>query len=354
MIREWMPLERCSAITGPVFEQHTRCGHVECSDRLRSILEKLPAEIPVREPVPATEAEISRVHASGYLSWLRAQCRNHEGYDVLGDDGASAGYFVQNMFIAGFIDENTYLNPHSYEVATYAAGSAIAAADAALSGEHCFALVRPPGHHAASAWAMGFCLLNNAAIAAAKALTTVDRVAIIDWDTHHGNGTQDIFYRDGRVLYCSIHQIDGFPQTGWADETGAGAGEGSNVNAPVPMDSNIGDYARVFSEIFVPALARMDPDLVIISAGQDTLSDDPVGNMQLVPEDFTYLTGLIADATDSSLALVLEGGYGPSHPDAINAIFSALRGARTNPDLPEPSRQTEKTVRQLKKIHSLG
>lgn len=343
----------CSAVTGPVFEQHDRTGHVESHDRLRTILEKLPKDIPIREPVPATESDISRVHDPGYLDWLRGQCKKHADYEVLGDIGSSAGYFVQNMFISGFIDENTYINPHSYEVATYAAGSAIAAAETALRGEDCFALVRPPGHHAAGAWAMGFCLLNNAAIAAAKALTMVDRVAILDWDTHHGNGTQDIFYRDPRVLYCSIHQIDGFPQTGWVDETGEGEGKGFNVNAPVPMDSHIGDYSRVFTEIFLPAIARMDPDLVIISAGQDNLSDDPVGNMQLVPEDFTYLTGLVADGTDAPLALVLEGGYGPSHPEAINAVFAALRGSRTNPVLPKPSRQTEKVVSQLRKIHLL-
>ena len=137
-------------------------------------------------------------------------------------------------------------------MATHAAGSAIAAVERTLDGESCFALVRPPGHHAAAAWAMGFCLINNTAIAAAKALTLVDRVAIIDWDVHHGNGTQDIFYNNGRVLYCSTHQEDAFPHTGHIEETGTGSGTGFTINAPLPRKSTIADYSFVFKEVFLP------------------------------------------------------------------------------------------------------
>jgi acetoin utilization deacetylase AcuC-like enzyme len=345
---------KCSAITGPVFEQHDRKGHVETHDRLLAIIERLPEGIPVIEPVPAVREDIERVHDPRYLAWLHQQCGRHTGYDCIGDTACTGGYFEQNTFISGFIDHNTYINPHSFEVATYAAGSAIAAMERALDGESSFALVRPPGHHAAAAWAMGFCLLNNAAIAAAKALTMVDRLAIIDWDVHHGNGTQDIFLADDRVLYCSVHQRNAFPHTGAVDETGTGAGKGYTVNAPLSMDSGIGDYSFVFTEIFLPVLDRMKPDLVIISAGQDPLFDDPVGDMRLVPADLAYLTGLVIDAVAKPLTLVLEGGYGPSHPDAVAAIFSALQGSRVNPELSGLSRETLSLVSRLKKIHGLG
>jgi acetoin utilization deacetylase AcuC-like enzyme len=199
---------------------------------------------------------------------------------------------------------------------------------------------------------MGFCLINNVAIAAAKALRQVNRVAIIDWDVHHGNGTQDIFYNNGRVLYCSTHQDDAFPHTGLIEETGTGHGTGFTINAPLPRKSTIADYSLVFTEVFLPAVARMKPDLIIISAGQDVLSDDPVGDMQLVPEDMGYLTGLILDATDMPLAIVLEGGYGPSHGAAVRNIFDALSGTRFPFGNKKPDKKTPALVAKLRKIHN--
>jgi acetoin utilization deacetylase AcuC-like enzyme len=342
---------RCSAITGPVFEQHNREGHVESHDRLLAIIRELPENVPVIEPVPAVPEDIERVHHPGYLSWLRRQCREHRTYTGITDSPYVGGYLQENTFVPGFIDRNTYINPRSYDVATFAAGSAIAAMERTLGGESCFALVRPPGHHASAAWAMGFCLLNNAAIAAAKALDAVDRVAIIDWDAHHGNGTQDIFYANDRVLYCSVHEEGIFPQTGAPGETGTGAGRGYTVNAPLPPGSGIGDYARVFTGVFLPVLGRFRPDLVIVSAGQDLLSDDPVAGMGMQPADVGYLTGLVLDATSLPLALVLEGGYGPSHPDAIREIFSALGGRRVERELPAPGKKTRGLVDRLRKLH---
>jgi len=345
---------KCSAITGPVFEQHNRTGHIECQDRLLSIIAHLPGDVSVLEPVIAERNDVERVHKPGYLKWLQQQCVANRDYSYITEVGCSGGYFAQNMFISGFIDPNTYINPLSYEVALYAAGSSIAAVERALDGMDCFALVRPPGHHAAADWAMGFCLLNNAAIAAAKALTLVDRVAIIDWDNHHGNGTQDIFYGNDRVTYCSVHEEDVFPHTGRFEETGTGQGKGHTVNAPLQRGCMIGDYAAVFTEIILPVIERERPECVIISAGQDILSDDPIGNMALVPEDVGYLTGLVRDALDLPLAFVLEGGYGPSQALAVAEIFSALKGRRKERSLPAPLQNTRSRLLLMKKIHGLA
>jgi acetoin utilization deacetylase AcuC-like enzyme len=342
-----------SVITGPIFEQHDREGHVECQDRLLGIIDRLPEQVTRYDPVPAAPGDIERVHHPGYLKWLRQQCDRNMEYDFVRDSVYMGGHFTQSSLFSGYIDENTYINPHSYDVATHAAGSAIAATERTFDGESCFALVRPPGHHAAAAWAMGFCLVNNVAIATAKALKTVNRVAIIDWDVHHGNGTQDIFYNNGRVLYCSTHQEDAFPYTGHIEETGAGHGIGFTINAPLARKSTIADFALVFKEVFLPAVARMDPGLIIISAGQDVLSDDPVGDMQLVPEDIGYLTGLMLDATDMPLALVLEGGYGPSHGSAVRNIFDALGGKRFACGNRMPCKKTTGLVSKLRKIHDL-
>ena len=201
---------------------------------------------------------------------------------------------------------------------------------------------------------MGFCLMNNVAIAAAKALTLVDRVAIIDWDVHHGNGTQDIFSASNRVLYCSVHQSGLFPHTGAPGETGTGAGKGFSVNAPLAAGSGGADYSCVFREVFLPLLERMKPDLVLVSAGQDTLSDDPVGGMNLVPEDLGYLTALLLDATSQPLALVLEGGYGPSHGEAVRSVFNALNGSREGEMRQKPGTPTLQLVSALKKLHRLS
>jgi acetoin utilization deacetylase AcuC-like enzyme len=342
-----------SAITGKVFEQHNCEGHVECRDRLRGIIDRLPEAVTCYDPIPADPIDIERVHHPGYLKWLRAQCERNVEYDFVRDSVYIGGHFTPSALFSGYIDENTYINPRSYVVATFAAGSAIAAMERTLDGESCFALVRPPGHHAAAAWAMGFCLINNTAIAAAKALKLVNRVAIIDWDVHHGNGTQDIFYNNGRVLYCSTHQEDLFPHTGHIEETGTGHGTGFTINAPLPRKSTIADYALVFSEVFLPAIARMDPDLIIISAGQDVLSDDPVGGMQLVPENLGYLTGLVLDATGMPLTLVLEGGYGSSHGAAVRNIFDALGGTRFACSNRTPGKKTIGLVSRLRKIHNL-
>ena len=256
--------------------------------------------------------------------------------------------------MSGFIDADTYFTPWTYGVATYAAGAACMAAERALEGKSSFALVRPPGHHALPGRAMGFCLVNNAAVAAAKALGSVDRVAIVDWDEHHGNGTQEIFEKSARVLYCSVHTEGIFPYTGKATETGTGAGAGYTVNVPLLHGSTIGDYAHVFTELFLPALERAKPDLLIVSAGQDALTCDPLSVMELCPADYGTLAGLLLDATGLCPAFVLEGGYGASHPEAINAILRAVGGERSTEPVPAPTDATRARVRLFRKLHGFG
>lgn len=323
-------MKACVAITGEIFTHHEIEAHDESSTRLRNAQAGLPPHIPIIEPVKAPVKDVELVHRPQHVHWLQEMSRG-----------------------TTFIDGNTYIAPLSFEVALYAAGSSIAAVEQSLDGKHCFALVRPPGHHAEADRAMGFCLLNNAAIAAAKALTTVDRVAIIDWDLHHGNGTQQIFYSSNRVLYCSLHQFNAFPFTGWVDEIGSGEGKGYNLNTPLLPFSMLGDYLFVFQRVIIPALEKFRPEVVIISAGQDGLSDDPHGMMSLVPNDFRILTGLVADAVDVPLALILEGGYGPSLGKAITAIFTGLREGPGQIIADEPRESTKNLAKILNRLRFL-
>jgi acetoin utilization deacetylase AcuC-like enzyme len=314
---------RCSAITGDIFSRHEIKNHDESSARLDSASAGIPEGIPVIEPQIAREEDLLRVHTHSHVHMIR-EFSSHGGQH--------------------FIDQNTYVNGETFEVASYAAGAAIDAVQRSIDGEHSFALVRPPGHHAEPDKAMGFCIFNNAAIAASVALDRVGRVAIIDWDLHHGNGTQKIFYPDDRVLYCSVHQGNIFPHTGWVDEIGLGKGKGFTLNAPLRPGSTIADYHFVFEQVFIPALERFRPDAIIISAGQDALSDDPKSGMLLFPGDYGTLTRLLRDATEHPLALILEGGYGPSHGDAVAAIFSALNGSFA---LPEPEGEPHRTTQEI-------
>jgi acetoin utilization deacetylase AcuC-like enzyme len=345
---------QCAVITGPVFDLHDCPGHPESADRLHAILAHLPAGTHVLNPIEAAEEDLARVHLPGYLAWLRRLSPRLVTEDLSGRDISTVGRARGGVEVSGFIDADTYFTPWTYGVATCAAGAACMAAERALEGKSSFALVRPPGHHALPGRAMGFCLVNNAAVAAAKALGSVDHVAIVDWDVHHGNGTQEIFKKSDRVLYCSVHAEGIFPHSGAATETGAGAGAGYTVNAPLLPGSTLGDYAHVFAELFLPVLERAKPELLIVSAGQDALAGDPLSVMGLYPADYGALTGLLMDATGLCPAFVLEGGYGAFHPEAINAILRAVGGERSTEPVPAPTDATRARVRLFRKLHGFG
>ncbi|QYZ79242.1 histone deacetylase [Methanofollis formosanus] len=324
---------RCAAVTGKVFARHDMeaypgTPHAETGARLREVLTGLPPDVPVRPPVAADQAAIERVHDPAYVRWVVEMARGGR-----------------------FLDANTYISPQGVQTAMMAAGAACIAVERALDGENTFALLRPPGHHAEPDRQMGFCIFNNVAVAAAQALEEeVDRVAILDWDLHHGNGTQKIFYSSEKALFCSVHQQESFPGTGWPEEIGAGRGKGCSLNAPIAPGCKLADYLHIFSEVFLPAIRAHRPDVLIVSAGQDGLADDPHGSMRLAPADYGHLTASLL-SLDLPLALVLEGGYGPSHGKAVASIFAALKGRE--PALEEegaPRRSTTLLAEKLKRL----
>ncbi len=244
-------------------------------------------------PRPATAEELARVHEPAFVTWLES-LRGEEGY----------------------VDADTYVGPQSVAIAELAAGGTVAMVDAMIDGpvKRGIALVRPPGHHATPARAMGFCLLNNVAIAAAHARARgLERVAVVDWDVHHGNGTQDTFYRDPHVLYVSTHQYPFYPGTGAVLETGEGEGKGYTVNVPLGAGGGDGVYRGAFERVVLPALEEYRPDLILVSAGFDASARDPLAEMTLSADAFGWMgreLRRIADRTAKGrIAMVLEGGY---------------------------------------------
>ena len=211
------------------------------------------------------------------------------------------------------IDHETQTNRDSFDTALYAAGSAISATEAIISGEcnSAFCAVRPPGHHAEADRGMGFCLFNNAAIATRWALGDgCNRVAILDWDVHHGNGTMHSFYDDPGILYLSVHQYPHYPGTGSVDDIGTGAGRGFTINAPLPPGSSDADYLCVFDRVFLPYLATYSPDLLIVSAGFDAHAIDPLSSIELSGSIFGEFARLLIESMgERGVLFVLEGGY---------------------------------------------
>jgi acetoin utilization deacetylase AcuC-like enzyme len=212
----------------------------------------------------------------------------------------------------GALDPDTFASVESWEAALRSAGAALGGIEALDGGEvdSAFIATRPPGHHALRARAMGFCLFNNIAIAAAFLLEEGQRVAIVDWDVHHGNGTQDLFYEDPRLLYVSLHEFPAYPGTGWLDEDGAGPGAGSTINIPVPAGTAGDVYREAFRRIVVPVLGQFEPDWVLVSCGYDAHVADPLAGIALVADDYRAMaSAVVGEAPPSRTVLFLEGGY---------------------------------------------
>jgi acetoin utilization deacetylase AcuC-like enzyme len=273
-------------------------------------------------PRPATDAELLRYHTPEYLDRLRAA------------DAAGGG----NVGPAGWV------GPGSASIAALAAGGALAATEAVVGGtvDNAYALVRPAGHHAMPNEAMGFCLLNNIAIAAmhAQAVLGVDRVAIVDWDVHHGNGTQDAFAADPAVLTVSIHQDGRYPAgRGGLDEQGQGDGLGTNINVPLPPGSGHGAYVACMERVIEPALRGFNPDLILVASGFDAGAFDPLASMMAHAGTFAAMAASVVAVAeqlcDGRLVAVHEGGYSPAHvPFCGLAVIEQLSGIPSGIDDP--------------------
>jgi acetoin utilization deacetylase AcuC-like enzyme len=289
-------------VAADAYAEHlTGEGHPERPERVAAIRRRLEADgltakLKTIEPAAAADEAILRCHTADYLRIVAEDVADGERRLSTGD---------------------TPLSPKSLAVARLAAGGVVAAVDAVFAGRvrNAFAVVRPPGHHATPGKGMGFCVFSNVAIAArhAQAVHGVKRVLIADWDVHHGNGTQDIFYEDPSVLFFDTHQHPLYPGTGLATETGRGEGEGFTINCPFPAGAGRKEIVGAFREKLLPAADAFRPELVLVSAGFDSREGDPLGGFRLTDDDFAELTmivmGIAERHADGRLVSSLEGGY---------------------------------------------
>jgi acetoin utilization deacetylase AcuC-like enzyme len=315
---------RVGYVYDSIYLAHDVPGHPENANRLRAIVAHLKSsgmlaqleDVPIRD---ATPDDLALVHAPALIDQVAAVA-------------ASGGQH--------WLDVDTYVVDRSYEAALRSAGGVLTAVDAVLEAdiESAFCLVRPPGHHATPTRAMGFCLFNNVAVAAAHALAQgLERVAIVDFDVHHGNGTQDAFYADPRVLYFSTHQYPYYPGTGAWDETGRSPAEGNTINVPLPAGCGDPEYLAAYNSICAPVIRRFRPEMILVSAGFDAHFADPLASHLVSTEGYFRIAGLLKSLADGlcggRIVYALEGGYDLTAISwSVQACIDTLLGNDFRPD----------------------
>ncbi len=307
-------------------EHKTGAGHPESPERLAVIFEELDKEETANNFIypgfdPASLDSIALNHSEKLVARVASTAgKTHD-----------------------FLDADTQTSARSFDAACLAVGALVDGVNRLVNGEidNCFALVRPPGHHAEFDRSMGFCLFNNIAVAAkyAREHLGIERIFIMDWDLHHGNGTQNSFYDTDQVLYCSTHQYPYYPGTGGHDEIGKGDGRGYTVNVPLPGGQDDLAYATIFNRLVAPLIREYKPQLIMVSCGFDIYQGDPLGAMQVTPAGFAYLTrtmvSLAEEVCNGHLLVTLEGGYNlTGMRDGALAVLTELVGKELNTGYP--------------------
>jgi acetoin utilization deacetylase AcuC-like enzyme len=334
----------------PLYLEHDLPGHPEGRARLERVMATLTetgllARMAAVPPVPVEMGLLEAVHSPAYIATVRQL--------------AARG--------GGFLDADTYLGARSYDAARLAAGGAVELMRAVIAGRasNGIALVRPPGHHATASRGMGFCLFNNIAVAARASLGEfgIARVLIVDWDVHHGNGTQDIFYGSPKVFFFSTHQYPHYPGSGGWNETGAGPGLGYTANVPLPAGVGDAGFRRIFAEILEPLAERFRPELILVSAGYDAHWNDPLAGLRLSLEGYwemsSSVVALAGRLCEGRLVVTLEGGYDLDvlARGVANTCHALLGDPAPESDplgpSPWPERQVDDILQAVKQVHGI-